>query len=159
VTEHEREQNDLNEDTLWRLYPQAVDEYRFQVNLNWQRLQYFLGLNVAILSVGAGLLRLGATRPPKPDNTLPGLVFVAGVCLSLASWYLARKQQDYYRAARDNMTAIARLLKIERHGVSTTAGARGEVMPWWKKVRTVNEAVLIALAILNGIGAVFAFRS
>lgn len=114
----------VTDETLWRLYSHAVDEYRFQVNLNWQRLQYFLGLNLAILGVGSGLLRLGSGQQPHPSNTLPGLVFVAGVLLSLASWYLARKQQGYYRNARDKMTEIAGLLDIAHLGVATTAGAR-----------------------------------
>jgi hypothetical protein len=157
VSEAGHEQAKLDHETLWRLYAHAVDEYRFQINLNWQRLQYFLGLNVAILSVGAGLLRLGSNQRPQPDNTLPALVFIAGVCLSLASWYLARRQQTYYRNARDTMTRIARLLHVDHLGVSTTAGARGERQPWWTKVRTVNEAVLVAMAALNGIGAFYAF--
>jgi hypothetical protein len=114
VSGGEREPGDLDPEALWRLYAHAVDEYRFQVNLNWQRLQYFLGLNVAILGVGAGLLRLGSNRQPQPDNTLPALVFFAGVCLSLASWYMARRQQGYYRSARDTMIQIADLLGAER---------------------------------------------
>lgn len=153
----ESEPPDVDSETLWRLYAHAVDEYRFQVNLNWQRLQYFLGLDVAILGVGAGLLRIGSNRQPQPDNTLPALVFFAGVCLSPASWYLARRQQTYYRTARDNMTRIAERLGVAELGVSTTAGARQEKRPWWTKVRTVNEAVLLALAILNGCGVFYAF--
>jgi hypothetical protein len=149
----------LDNDTLWKLYSHAVDEYRFQVNLNWQRLQYFLGLNVAILGVGTALLRLGTREQPDPDNTLPALVFIAGVCLSAAAWYLARKQQGYYRSARDRMTNIAELLAVSAFAVATTAGARGEMQPWWSKVRTVNEAVLIVLALLNGIGAIYAFTN
>ncbi len=38
------------------LYKVAVEEYRFQVDLNWKRTQYFLALNVAILGVGTGLV-------------------------------------------------------------------------------------------------------
>lgn len=151
------EAGEVDEETLWRLHSYAVDEYRFQVNLNWQRLQYFLGLNLAILGVGAGLLRLGTNQQQEPDNTLPALVFVAGVCLSLAAVYLARTQQSYYRAARDRMTALAGLLHVEHLAISTTAGARGEKQPWWRKVRTVNEAVLVALAVLNALGALYAF--
>lgn len=49
---------------LWQLYKLAIEEYRFQVNLNWQRSQYFLGLNAAIISVGAGLIHLG----PQDDS-------------------------------------------------------------------------------------------
>lgn len=145
-----------DDEILWRLYAHAIDEYRFQVNLNWQRLQYFLGLNVAILSVGAGLLRIGSGDQPEPDNTLPALIFVAGVGLSLASWYLVRRQQDYYRAARDRMTSIGTALEVQHLGVATTAGARTEAQPWWRKVRTVNEGVLLALAVLNAVGAAYA---
>lgn len=152
-----REGTTSTNDELWRLYGIAVDEYRFQVNLNWQRLQYFLGLNVAILSVGAGLLRLGTRNGQHLDNTLPGLVFVAGVALSLAAWNLARRQQTYYRAARDTMLRVGARLDVGDLGVATTAGSRGEVRPWWSKVRTVNEAVLATLALLNAGGALYAF--
>jgi hypothetical protein len=146
-----------DEEVLWKLYAHAVEEYRFQVNLNWQRLQYFLGLNLAILGVGAGLLRLGSEGDPDPNNLLPALVFLAGVGLSLAAWHLARKQQGYYRSARDRMTAIADQLGVADLGVATTAGARGESTSRWAKVRTVNEAVLAGLAVLNAIGAAFAW--
>ena len=146
-----------SEEALWQLYKIAVDEYRFQVNLNWQRLQYFLGLNVAILGVGAGLLRVGTAQDQQPSNVLPGLVFLAGVGLSAAAWYLARRQQDYYRNARNRMTKIGKRLGIHELGVGTTAGARGEPSRPWAKVRVVNQIVLAGLAVLNGIGAWFAF--
>ena len=54
------------------------------------------------------------------------------------------------------MVRIAGLLKVEDLGVATTAGARGLPQPWWTKLRSVNEAVLIALAALNAIGAYYA---
>lgn len=146
-----------SEEVLWKLYAHAIEEYRFQVTLNWQRLQYFLGLNLAILGVGSGLLRLGSEDDPDPNNLLPALVFLAGVGLSVAAWHLGRKQQAYYRNARDRMTTIAAELGVADLGVATTAGARGQPTAWWTKVRMVNQIVLLGLALLNAIGAAFAF--
>lgn len=98
---------------------------------------------------------LGLRAIPTPTISCR-LVFLAGVGLSLAAWHLARKQQGYYRSARDRMTAIAAQLGVADLGVATTAGARGESTSRWTKVRTVNEVVLVGLALLNAIGAAFA---
>lgn len=156
MTEQNPEVDRPDDEVLWRLYGFAVDEYRFQVNLNWQRLQYFLGLDMAILGVGTGVLRIGTSKSTASE-TLPGLVFVAGVCLGLSGFYLARRQHAYYRVARDRMTSLAKLLKVDHLGVATTAGARGEPRKWRTKVRAVNELVLVVLAVLNAIGAWYAF--
>ena len=41
---------------LIRLYEIAVEEYRFQVQLNWNRAQYLLGFNTAVIAAGAALI-------------------------------------------------------------------------------------------------------
>lgn len=53
------------------LYKIAIEEYRFEVRLNWDRTRYYLAFNAAIVGVGAGLLRLG--------TELAASVFVAFV--------------------------------------------------------------------------------
>jgi hypothetical protein len=50
---------------LLNLYGKALDEYRFQVRLNWDRTQYFLALDLGILAAAAGLVRL---TPPGSTN-------------------------------------------------------------------------------------------
>jgi hypothetical protein len=40
---------------LLDLYRVAVEEYRFQVQLNWDRAKYLLGFNTAVIGVGTGL--------------------------------------------------------------------------------------------------------
>jgi hypothetical protein len=35
---------ELSEERLWNLYGNVLEEYRFQVSLNWQRTQYLLVL-------------------------------------------------------------------------------------------------------------------
>jgi hypothetical protein len=48
----------LSSETLLDLYKIALDEYRFEVRLGWDRTTYFLVLNSAILTVATGLLKL-----------------------------------------------------------------------------------------------------
>lgn len=67
-----REDDDRAE--AMKLYELAIDEYRFQVQLNWDRSKYLLGFTVAIIGLGAGLLRVG-------DRASPFLVFVFAVGL------------------------------------------------------------------------------
>ena len=47
---------------LLDLYKVALDEYRFQVNLNWSRTQYYLTLNVGIISIATGILQISKGR-------------------------------------------------------------------------------------------------
>jgi hypothetical protein len=68
-------------DQLIDLYKVAVEEYRFEVKLNWERVMYHLTLNSALVSIATGLLKIGGT--PEAD------LFVAGFYswfLRLANW-------------------------------------------------------------------------
>ena len=44
---------------LLDLYKVCVDEYRFQVDLNWDRSKYFLVFNTAVIADGTGLVNVG----------------------------------------------------------------------------------------------------
>jgi hypothetical protein len=53
------------------LYKNVVDEYRFQVQFNWQRTQYLLAFNAAILAAAvalAGRVAWGNLTPRPPQN-------------------------------------------------------------------------------------------
>jgi hypothetical protein len=58
---------------LFDLYRIAIEEYRFQVRLNWDRTAYHLTLNSGLVAVAVGLLKVGSA--PVVD------LFVAGVFL------------------------------------------------------------------------------
>jgi len=86
----------LAPDKLLDLYKIAIDEYRFEVRLGWDRTTYFLVLNSAILSVATGLLKL--------DNPLVVYLFIAllfafGVGTSLIGSMSITKAHEYYRRA------------------------------------------------------------
>lgn len=76
MTEHA-----LTDERQWEQYKLLVEEYRFQVELNWKRSQYFLVLNVAVLVAAVGLLTGSSPRP----KILVGAVFVLGGLLAILS--------------------------------------------------------------------------
>lgn len=61
---------DPSREELVDLYKLAVDEYRFQVNLNWDGSKYFLAFNTAVIGVGAGLIKVGhnVATPPLVER-------------------------------------------------------------------------------------------
>lgn len=144
----------MGREDLWKLYDIAIEEYRFQVNLNWQRSQYLLGLNALVISVGAGLVRFGA--PPTEENGAPVTValFVVGLVLTLFSVFAVWRQHTYYRTARDRMLDIGDLLNLGTLAVATTLGAQGD-SAFKPKVQTVTYAVLGVLAAVDLFGAFY----
>lgn len=139
---------------LWQLYKFAVEEYRFQVNLNWQRAQYLLGLNAAVISVGAGLIQLGPDAAHENGAPLTVAVFLVGLVLAVFSTFAVWKQHGYYETARNRMLHVGRLLDLGPLAVATTPGAIG-ASPWRLKVQTVMYAVLMVLAGVDLFGAIY----
>src|SRR4051794_5500131 len=50
-----RRSSSLTEDRLWQQYKNALDEYHFQVDLNWRRSQYYFVLSAALLAAAISL--------------------------------------------------------------------------------------------------------
>jgi hypothetical protein len=94
---------------LLDLYKIALDEYRFQVRLNWDRTQYYLVLNVGILGAGVALLKLDL---PIPIRYLVALVFLGGVILALVGATAIRRTHNYYRRTVYHKAAIEALLGL-----------------------------------------------
>lgn len=139
---------------LFDLYKASVEEYRFQVQLNWDRAKYFLAFNTAVIAAGTGLVKLGGK---EADALLVGLFSVGLVAatLSAGAVYL---QHGYYRSTRDRMLEIGRQLNIERFAVATTPGARGERTTRILKLTRVQNILYILLgliAIVNLIGIIY----
>lgn len=63
----------LSSDLLLSLYKIAVEEYRFEVTLNWDRTAYYLTLNSGLVAVAAGLLknRKCSNREPRCRERFP----------------------------------------------------------------------------------------
>lgn len=126
-----------------------VDDYRFQVQLNTQRFQWYTALDVALITVGTGLLRLSG---PGDGRFLTSLVFLTGVALAAFAGIATQRQVGYQHAARDQAKKIADKLGISDMAIASTPGWRGGANSWWNKARTVNQGLLAVLGAVNAAG-------
>jgi hypothetical protein len=155
----------------------AVDEYRFQVSLGWDRTKFYLTLNSALLSVGAALF-----RPENGTRVLSGAVFVVGIATSVLGARAVADGHRYYRRTVVQKTRIEDALGLLRPvksslgpaaplAISTTTGQLRRlamlenpddyVSQPLKRATTISGAlslVLYLLAALNCIGALSAFE-
>lgn len=136
---------------LFNLYKVSVDEYRFQVTLNWQRTQYYLALNAAFLAAGTGLLQ--AVKGTL--NILVALVFFSGLAACIVSILAGEVQHAYYRSARDAKARIEERLELGDLSIRTTTGM-GRPMRKFGTVRSYNRFLLSVLAAADIGGTAFA---
>jgi hypothetical protein len=93
----------LPPETLLELYKIALDEYRFEVRLGWDRTTYFLVLNSAILTVATGLLKLN--NPPAVYLFI-ALLFSLGCATSIIGSISITRNHEYYRRTVVKKTLI-----------------------------------------------------
>lgn len=89
------------------IYRHAIEEYRFAVQLSWERTKFYLGLNMALLAAVATLLRI------ESDSWIP----LAGISLVgvFASWLgisTIRRGHEYYRRTIWKKTLIEEALGL-----------------------------------------------
>jgi len=145
---------DPSREELIDLYKVAVDEYRFQVNLNWDRSKYFLGFNTAVIGVGTGLVKVGNSLATP---LLVG-IFAVGLAASALSAIAVSLQHGYYGSTRDRMLALAAMLEIGTWGVASTPGARGErdsFVARVGKVQNILHMLLLVTAAVDVIGMIY----
>jgi hypothetical protein len=144
------------------LYKVAVDEYRFQVNLNASRTGQLLLLNVAVIAAVAAILRLG----DRPAEIIGGALLIVGAVAAIASALASDRQHQYYRRARNRVKEIEKALGIEPpFALETTFTMAGQERPrgWWPPrtslaVRELLEAIFVAIALADLAVAVYLFQ-
>ncbi len=132
-------------DRTLELYKLAVEEYRFQATFNWQRTQYLLALNAAILAAATAV----AARPGRSA----ALVFALGLVTALLSQFVIVTQRDYYRAARARVQRFEDDLGLppgQRVDTTSTLGGRERLV----SVVQVVQLLFAALAVAHLIGIV-----
>jgi hypothetical protein len=134
----------------------ALDEYRFQVNLNASRTQYYFVLNVGIIGVATSLLKFGEAG--QPGNRLVALIYIAGLLCCLLSLAASVVQRGYYQAARNHKKDIEAELGLGDLSIITTPGM-GSVISRIGRVTTFNYVLLSALSIIDLAGCVAALRA
>lgn len=144
----------LDQDRIWEQYGRLLDEYRFQVDLNWKRSQYFFVLNVGLL---VAAVSLQSSKSAKPG--MVAAVFGAGVLLAAISILANYVQPGYYREAREAKRLAEERLGLGDLAIATTPGMRSAPQPWLQRVTRVRHALtgmLIALAMIDVAGAIVA---
>lgn len=137
---------------LWKLYISGVEEYRFQVLLNSQRFQWYVTLDVALITVGTGLLRLSGSGR---GETLTALVFFVGAVLAAFTARAVAQGVTYQHSARTQVQKAAEALQVKEFSVATTGGWRDTPTARWMKIRTVNYALLLVLGLVNVTGLLY----
>lgn len=107
----------LDREELREHYGRALDEYRFQVDLNWKRSQYFFVLNLGVLVAATGLLSAS-----KPRAELIAALFVLGAILAGVAAYANQIQHGYYRRTREVKRALEERLELGDLALQSTPG-------------------------------------
>lgn len=126
-------------------YKYALDEYRFQVNLNWSRSQYYIVLNLGIVGLATGLLRVDDQNLAAGVGI--GLYLVGAVC-SVLTLFAVHVQQGYYRQARDHKARLEEKLGAADLAIRTTQGM-GNTTRRLAKVTTFQNVILSMLLALD----------
>jgi hypothetical protein len=138
---------------LWDQYHIVLDEYRFQVDLNWRRSQYFFVLNAAILAAGIGLL---ASNTNLPD-AVRALPFVVGLAVDILAIAANQRQKSYYEVTAATKNRIEDELDLGDFGIRPTPELGGPGLRRLARVTTFQIVVLVVLAFANVGGVVAAF--
>jgi hypothetical protein len=143
---------ELDRQDLRAQYELAVAEYRFQVELNWRRSEYFFVLNIGVLV--AALSLFSADRAPR---WLVALLFLIGALLALLSILANETQHGYYTAARDRKAELEGTLGLGDVALATTPGM-GSAVKRLGKVGTFLKTMLIAIAVIDLAGGAVLLR-
>ena len=137
-----------DEPPLSELYRVAVEEYRFQAQFNWSRVQYLLAFNAGILAAGVALA--------SQSGRLAALVFGLGIVACGMTFMVHRVQHGYYRKARDRMRRIEGNLHLPNDvRVDTTSTLSGDTRSI--SVTQVIYLLLVAIAVADALAIVFVF--
>jgi hypothetical protein len=88
----------------------AVDEYRFQVRLNWERTRDYFILNGALVSVALGLHRSGDFA----NNLLVGCVLLIACAIGILGAVTHLTGHKYYRRTVYKKTLLEDILGLAR---------------------------------------------
>lgn len=131
------------------IYRVAVEEYRFQAQFNWSRVQYLLAFNAGILAAGVALA--------NQSGSLAAVVFVLGIVACIMTGLVHRVQHTYYRNARDRMRRLEGKLAIpDEARVDTTSTLSGQARR--TSVTQVIYLLLASIAVADAISVVLVVR-
>jgi len=121
-------------EALRAAYQEHAAEYRLEVQMGWDRLKFFLSLNVALLA---------ALSAFKGNGPMAAAGYAAGALSSLLGAHVVRKTHGYYQNARNAFQAVERELGLTPFAMATTPGMLGA--PWLHSLRITTAGVIVLL--------------
>lgn len=111
----------LSSDVLRKQYELVLQEYRFQVQLNWDRSKHYLTFNTTLLGAVVALAKSADTWPAQVG--LFALLVVAGFN-SHAGVRATATGHQYYQRIRDTKTELEKALELGNFAIQSTPGMR-----------------------------------
>jgi hypothetical protein len=99
-------QAEVSRAELLELYRVVIDEYRFQVRLNWDRAQYFFVLGAAMTTGGGAVL----AALDSGGSIIAMFVFAVGCTTAILGRQLVTTGHEYYRHIVYRKTLLEDLL-------------------------------------------------
>jgi hypothetical protein len=154
---------------LLKLYELTLQEYRFQVLLNWDRMKNVFVVDGVLVGAAAGIWKLGSASAP---SSVAGWILLLAAINSVLGILGSRTGHAYYRETRKVKEALEKALGLPSRGfaLTVTAGMREGHEPhtipltpkrrltrWATRVTTYMEIVLTAVAVMSTVEAICIF--
>lgn len=111
------------------IYRHAIEEYRFEVQISWERTKFYLGLNMALLAAVATLLRI------ESDSWWPLIgISIVGLLVSGLGISTIRTGHEYYRRTVWKKTLIENAL-----GLNEPVGSQTDQYGTWAIATTATQ--------------------
>jgi hypothetical protein len=148
---------------LQKQYELVLQEYRFQVQLNWDRAKHFLIFNAAIFAAAVALYKNGTTPAAKV-----GIALLLALCAvnSFVGRQAVGQGHEMYREIRATKTKLEKALDLGDYAIVSTWGMKrehdqapegspdvGKARP---SITNQIRGLLLAICTFSAIGAVYA---
>jgi hypothetical protein len=163
---------------LLKVYGSAIDEYRFNVQLSWDRTKFFLVLSSGLIAAGVGLLRVA--QDSTQTSVFLVILFLLSVLINIFGLNTVAVGKTYYREAVFTKTIVERELGLLKSisdlsdpranlSISVTDGQRDisnilfgrlrssvgqQVFP--QTITGYSQAIFWAMMVIDGVGAMIA---
>lgn len=129
---------------LLDLYKIALEEYRYEVSLSWDRLKHYFVVNAGLTTIGASLLKVGSGKAASVAlDLVVSAVFWVGLFAAVLGIMSIFRSREYYRVTVFKKAQLEQLLGYDQPlqpdgpahaslAISTTRGMRkaSEVLGW-----------------------------
>ncbi len=150
------------------IYKIAVEEYRFQVRLNWDRNKFYVLLNSSLITVACGLLKIPSHQHLE---LLMIPLFITGLIVAVIGFVTLTKGHEYYRKTVLKLAQLESSLGLSatERPIDTTSGMKesrsvlGEPSSFINRTFRIGTvtyylaALFVTLMVANAFGIMFVF--